>query len=164
MEISEPAIRRSERQFESDSPVCDRAIEATALQFAATALERSSERFDTRRSRLRGASRNEPQSLRCGDACLSKAVGADGAVMNEVIPNLEDALRVDPQYGRAHALLAWCHALNATYLWTTEPELDVATARYTIDAAAGLIDDDPTALTAAGPPRVSMATRSAAPP
>jgi tetratricopeptide (TPR) repeat protein len=63
---------------------------------------------------------------------------------------LRDALRIDPQYGRAHALLAWCHALNATYLWTADPDCDLEAARRAVDATKGLIDDDPTALTAAG--------------
>ena len=79
-----------------------------------------------------------------------KLWGQNAAAINEAIPILEEALRIDPNYGRAHALLAWCHALKVTYLWTPEPEREVEVARRAVDAAIGLIDDDPTALTAAG--------------
>ena len=52
----------------------------------------------------------EGERLMSGDATLSNApkFNSDG---NHV------PLRIDPKYGRAHALLAWCHALKATYLW-----------------------------------------------
>jgi TolB-like protein len=106
-----------------------------------------------RHAEIEAARRKAPMSLRAYDLVMRafpKLWGQNAAAINEAIPILEDALRVDPQYGRAHALVAWCHALNATYLWTTEPERDVATARHAVDAATGLIDDDPTALTAAG--------------
>jgi len=79
-----------------------------------------------------------------------KLWGQNASATNEAIPILRDALRIDPQYGRAHALLAWCHALNATYLWTADPDCEVEAARRAVDATKGLIDDDPTALTAAG--------------
>jgi len=71
-----------------------------------------------------------------------KLWGQNAAAINEAIPILVDALRIDPKYGRAHTLLAWCHALNATYLWTTEPEREVEAAQRAVDAATGLIDDD----------------------
>lgn len=77
-------------------------------------------------------------------------MGHNASAINEAIPILQDALRIDPKYGRAYALLAWCHALNATHLWTAEPEREVAAARRAVAATTGLIDDDPTALTAAG--------------
>ncbi|THK33863.1 hypothetical protein EHS39_33465 [Ensifer sp. MPMI2T] len=63
---------------------------------------------------------------------------------------LKEAINVDPGYGRAHALLAWCHALNAAYLWNGEPERELESALSGVGAAAGSINDDPTALTAAG--------------
>ena len=68
----------------------------------------------------------------------------------EAIPILRDALRIDPNYGRAHALLAWCLALNVTYLWTKDIERETQATRRALKASSGLIDDDPTALTAAG--------------
>lgn len=48
-----------------------------------------------------------------------------------------------------HALLAWCHAANASYLWTERPARELAEALAAVEAA-GSISDDPTALTAAG--------------
>jgi TolB-like protein len=106
-----------------------------------------------RRAEIEAARRKPPASLRAYDLVMRafpKLWGQNASAINEAIPILQNALRIDPKYGRAHALLAWCHALNATYLWTPEPEREVAAARRAVDATTGLIDDDPTALTAAG--------------
>src|SRR5205085_490100 len=99
------------------------------------------------------ATRKPPASLKAYDLVMRafpKLWGQNATAINEAIPVLAGALRVDPEYGRAHALLAWCHALNATYLWVAEPEREVDAARRAVNAATGRIDDDPTALTAAG--------------
>jgi TolB-like protein len=106
-----------------------------------------------RRAEIEAARRKQPSSLRAYDLVMRafpKLWGQNASAINEAIPILQDALRIDPNYGRANALLAWCHALNATYLWTAEPEREVAAARRAVDATTGLIDDDPTALTAVG--------------
>ena len=106
-----------------------------------------------RQAEIEAARRKPPASLKAYDLVMRafpKLWGQNAAAINEAIPILEGALRIDPRYGRAHALLAWCHALKATYLWTTEPERETEAARRAVDATAGLIDDDPTALTAAG--------------
>jgi TolB-like protein/Flp pilus assembly protein TadD len=106
-----------------------------------------------RQAEIEAATRKPPASLRAYDLAMRafpKLWGQNAAAINEAIPVLQDALRIDPKYGRAFALLAWCHALNATYLWTAEPEREVAAARRAVDATTGLIDDDPTAMTAAG--------------
>jgi TolB-like protein/Flp pilus assembly protein TadD len=106
-----------------------------------------------RHAEIEAARRKPPASLRAYDLLMRafpKLWGHNASAIAEAIPILQDALRIDPNYGRAHALLAWCHALNATYLWTAEPEREVAAARRAVDATTGLIDDDPTALTAAG--------------
>ncbi|KRB62032.1 hypothetical protein ASE04_19300 [Rhizobium sp. Root708] len=66
------------------------------------------------------------------------------------IPLLEDAIAIDPAYGRAHACLAWCHAQNLGYVWTEEPERELELTLGAIEAATRSIDDDPTALTAVG--------------
>ncbi|MGE0853051.1 MAG: BTAD domain-containing putative transcriptional regulator [Hyphomicrobiaceae bacterium] len=68
----------------------------------------------------------------------------------QAIATLQSAIAIDPAYGRAHALLAWCHSQNVVYLWSTDPEGDRRNARRAVDAAAGLIGDDPTAMTALG--------------
>ena len=106
-----------------------------------------------RQAEIEAATRKPPASLKAYDLVMRafpKLWGQNAAAINEAIPILEGALRIDPRYGRAHALLAWCHALKATYLWTTEPERETEAARRAVDATAGLIEDDPTALTAAG--------------
>ena len=106
-----------------------------------------------RHAEIEAARRKPPTSLKAYDQVMRafpKLWGQNASAINEAIPILRDALRIDPQYGRAHALLAWCHALNATYLWTSDPDCDVEAARHAVDATKGLIDDDPTALTAAG--------------
>lgn len=106
-----------------------------------------------RRAEIEAARRKPPLSLRAYDLVMRafpKLWGHNASATLEAIPILQSALRIDPKYGRAHALLAWCHALNATYLWTADPEREVAAARRSVDAATGLIDDDPTALTAVG--------------
>jgi tetratricopeptide (TPR) repeat protein len=106
-----------------------------------------------RHAEIEAARRKPPTSLKAYDQVMRafpKLWGQNASAINEAIQILRDALRIDPQYGRAHALLAWCHALNATYLWTADPDCDVEATRRAVDATKGLIDDDPTALTAAG--------------
>jgi TolB-like protein len=105
-----------------------------------------------RHAEIEAATRKPPASLKAYDLVMRafpKLWGHNATAINEAIPILQSALGIDPKYGRAHALLAWCHALNATYLWVREPEQEVAAARRAIAATTG-IDDDPTALTAAG--------------
>ena len=78
-----------------------------------------------RRAEIEAARRKPPTSLRAYDQVMRafpKLWGQNASVIHEAITILQDALRIDPTYGRARALLAWCHALNATYLWTAEPE------------------------------------------
>jgi len=79
-----------------------------------------------------------------------KLWGQNAAAINEAIPLLEEAHGIDPQYGRALALLAWCHALKSTYLWSSDPEHDIDNATAVLRRAIGLVGEDPTAMTAAG--------------
>jgi TolB-like protein len=106
-----------------------------------------------RHAEIDAARLKPPASLRAYDLVMRafpKLWGHNAAAISEAIPILSEAVRIDPTYGRAHALLAWCRALNATHLWTVAPEEEVAAARRAVDVTAGLIADDPTALTAAG--------------
>ncbi|QEL21817.1 hypothetical protein FQV39_03935 [Bosea sp. F3-2] len=106
-----------------------------------------------RGAEIEAALRKPPASLRAYDLVMRafpKLWGQNAAAIEEAIPLLTDALGIDPKYGRAHALLAWCHTLKVTYLWTSEPDRELEAARRAIAATAGLIDNDPTALTAAG--------------
>lgn len=106
-----------------------------------------------RHAEIEAAMRKPPSSLKAYDLVMRafpKLWGQNATAINEAIPILKSAIGIDPKYGRAHALLAWCHALNATYLWVAEPEREVEAARRAAEAARGRIDDDPTALTAIG--------------
>ncbi|PZV34818.1 BTAD domain-containing putative transcriptional regulator [Mesorhizobium kowhaii] len=98
------------------------------------------------------AKRKPPTSLRAYDLVMRAYPNLWGRrkdTNNQAIELLQKAIAIDPAYGRAHALLAWCHASKAAYLWTDQPENELEKARATVEAA-GSISDDPTALTAAG--------------
>ncbi len=62
----------------------------------------------------------------------------------------ERAWEISPQYGRAGALLAWCHAQDVTYFWSDD--LAASQENCTRDLARAMphIQSDPTALVAAG--------------
>ncbi|MER8403085.1 BTAD domain-containing putative transcriptional regulator [Mesorhizobium sp. M1348] len=93
-----------------------------------------------------------PTSLRAYDIVMRAYPNIWGRrkdTNDQAIELLKKAIAVDPAYGRAHALLAWCHASNAAYLWAEHPESELKKARAAVEAA-GSIGDDPTALTAAG--------------
>lgn len=99
------------------------------------------------------AKRKPPTSLRAYDLILRAYPNLWGHYKDankRAIALLKEAISIDPTYGRAHALLAWCHALNGAYLWGGQPERELASALGAIQVAAGSINDDPTALTAAG--------------
>ncbi len=68
---------------------------------------------------------------------------------DKAIELLREAVSLEHSYGRAHALLAYCYASKASYLWTNRPEDELALALSAV-TRAGAISDDPTALTAAG--------------
>jgi TolB-like protein len=99
------------------------------------------------------AKRKPPTSLRAYDLVLRAYPNLWGHYKDankRAIALLKEAISIDAAYGRAHALLAWCHALNAAYLWDGQPERELESALGAIELAAGSISDDPTALTAAG--------------
>ncbi|MBB3590535.1 TolB-like protein/class 3 adenylate cyclase [Rhizobium sp. BK529] len=94
-----------------------------------------------------------PNSLRAYDLVMRAYPylwGQSKATNERAIPLLQDAIAIDPAYGRAHAFLAWCYAQHLGYIWTEEPERYLELVLRSVEAAAGRIDDDPTALTAVG--------------
>jgi tetratricopeptide (TPR) repeat protein len=106
-----------------------------------------------RRAEIEAAGRKPPSNLRSYDLAIRaypKLSGQIAAAINEAIATLNEATRIDQSYGRAYALLAWCHALKVTYIWSSERERDLEAACRAVEATRGLIEDDPTALTAAG--------------
>jgi TolB-like protein len=94
-----------------------------------------------------------PGSLRAYDLVLQaypkiwSQSSADNAL---AISLLRKAIATCSDYGRAHALLAWCHSQDVVYLWGTDPQVSRAEAGRAVEAAATLVGDDPTALTAIG--------------
>lgn len=98
------------------------------------------------------AKRKPPTSLRAYDFVMRAYPhlwGRRKDANDHALELLRKAIAIDPTYGRAHALEAWCHAVNASYLWTKQPELELERALEAVEAA-GSISNDPTALTAAG--------------
>jgi TolB-like protein/Flp pilus assembly protein TadD len=99
------------------------------------------------------ARRKPPSSLRAYDLVLQaypKMWSRSAEDNRQAIALLEKAIAAEPGYGRAHALLAWCHSENVVYLWSADPEKSRRAARAAVDAAAALIEDDPIALAAVG--------------
>jgi len=98
------------------------------------------------------AKRKPPTSLRAYDLVLRAYPNLWGRrkdANDQAIELLRQAIATDPSFGRAHALLAWCHASAASYLWTDQPEGELKEALRIVEALSS-ISDDPTALTAAG--------------
>jgi TolB-like protein/Tfp pilus assembly protein PilF len=99
------------------------------------------------------ARRKPPGSLRAYDLVLQaypKIWSQSPQDNGQAIAILKSAIATDPSYGRAHALLAWCHSQDVVYLWSSDPEASRQSARTAVDMASGLISDDPTAMAAVG--------------
>lgn len=98
------------------------------------------------------AKRKMPTSLRAYDLVMRAYPhlwGRRKDANDQAIELLRQAIAIDPTYGRAHTLLAWCYASKVAYLWTEQPERELKQALAAVEVA-GSISDDPTALTAAG--------------
>jgi TolB-like protein/Flp pilus assembly protein TadD len=94
-----------------------------------------------------------PGSVRAYDLVLQaypKIWSQSSADNAQAIAILGNAIATCADYGRAHALLAWCHSQDQVYLWSADPEASRVSAGRAVDAAAPLIGDDPTALAAVG--------------
>jgi TolB-like protein/Tfp pilus assembly protein PilF len=68
----------------------------------------------------------------------------------EAIRLLRRSIALDPDYARAHALLAWCLTQEIVYFWSNDPGEDQDLALQAIEAAVPCLDDDPTAMAAIG--------------
>ena len=106
-----------------------------------------------RAAEIERARRKRPESLAAYDRvmraypCLWAHTGEGN---REAIALLGEALDESPEYGLAAALLAWCHAQQATYLWSDNPAEDRRQAVALCKRAARRTDDDATALAAIG--------------
>lgn len=106
-----------------------------------------------RNAEIEVARNRPPGSLRAHDLVLRAhpRIWAQTAPDNEAaIGMLRQAVAAEPGYGRALALLAWCHSQAVVYLWTRDAEADRRAAAEAVEAAVPLIGDDPTALAAVG--------------
>jgi TolB-like protein len=100
---------------------------------------------------IEAARRKPPGSLRAYELALTaypKIWSATAEGNKQAIALLKEAIAIDPDYGRAHALLAWCHAQNFVYLWSSDPEADRALALAAVAEASRLASNDQMALTA----------------
>lgn len=105
-----------------------------------------------RSAEIEVAKRKPPTSLRAYDLVMRaypNLWGRSKETNSQAIKLLHEAIAIEPAYGRAHALLAWCYAANAAYLWNDNSKRDLEKALAAAEAA-GSISDDPTALAAVG--------------
>ncbi len=106
-----------------------------------------------RNAEIEVARQRPPGNLRAHDMVLRAhpRIWAQTAADNEAaIGMLRQAVEAEPGYGRAHALLAWCHSQSVVYLWTRDPAADLRAAAEAVEAAPPLSGDYPTALAAGG--------------
>jgi TolB-like protein/DNA-binding SARP family transcriptional activator/Tfp pilus assembly protein PilF len=106
-----------------------------------------------RNAEIAVAARKPPGNLRAHDLVLRaypRIWSHDAGDNSQAIALLREAVALDPRYGSAHALLAWCHSQDVAYVWSGDPETSRQAARRAIEAAADAIADDPTALAAVG--------------
>ncbi|PSH68322.1 hypothetical protein CU102_13550 [Phyllobacterium brassicacearum] len=101
---------------------------------------------------IEAARRKPPDSLRAYELVLTalpKIWSATAEGNRQAIALLREAIAIDPDFGRAHALLGWCHAQDIDWLWSSDPEADRELTLAAISAASRLgVSNDPMALTA----------------
>jgi len=102
---------------------------------------------------IAAARRKPPESLEAYELVLqaqAKMWSRSESENRAAIALLDQAIAIDPDYGRAHALAAWCHSQNIVYLWSLDAEHEREFVRQAIARAAPLVGDDPLAMTALG--------------
>ncbi len=104
-----------------------------------------------RAAEIEQARRKRPDSLAAYDLVLRALpfLWAHRAEANgEAIRLLDEARRIDPDYGRAAAFAAWARAQQVVYNWTDDIARMRAEGHRLIERAADSVSDDPTALCA----------------
>ena len=102
---------------------------------------------------IAAAWRKPPESLKAYELVLraqGKMWSRSESENRSAIGLLEQAVAIGPDYGRAYALLAWCHSQNIVYLWSLDAERERRAVSEAIARAAPLIGDDPFAMTGLG--------------
>ena len=106
-----------------------------------------------RRAEIERARKKRPDNLQAYDLVMRALphLWAHRMYENPVaIQLLDNALKIDPNYGLAAALCAWAHAQQVAYQWTENNGGERAKGLALIERAAALVQDDPTGLTALG--------------
>jgi adenylate cyclase len=101
-------------------------------------------------SEIERANRKRPGNLDAYD-CVMRALPAvcsqDGQATAEGLRLAEKAIALDPTYPLPKALAAWCYAQQVTYMRTSDPSADRASALRLAREAASLDSGDPLVLT-----------------
>jgi adenylate cyclase len=79
--------------------------------------------------------------LRARDILTSATINRDG--YEKALSLLERAIALDPQYGEAHAGLAFAHVFAYMNKWTSDPEKSLQSASDHAELAVGLAPEDP---------------------
>ncbi|MFN4089435.1 MAG: winged helix-turn-helix domain-containing tetratricopeptide repeat protein [Alphaproteobacteria bacterium] len=98
---------------------------------------------------VRRARRQRPQSLDAYGCMLRAMPGCwtlDQEAAVAAMDLLEQAIRLDPDYALAHALLSWCHGQQLAYNWTRYPQPHRERALDLARRAAALDGGDPLVL------------------
>lgn len=96
------------------------------------------------------ARRKRPESLDAYDyvmQAMPHVWALQRADNTKALALLGAAIERDPNYPMALALLAWCHAQQATYMWGTDFQASIGTALQLARQAADISGDDPLVLT-----------------
>ncbi|WP_245272835.1 adenylate/guanylate cyclase domain-containing protein [Microvirga lotononidis] len=103
-----------------------------------------------RSSEIERARRKRPGNLHAYDyvmRALPSIWAVEGAMNEEALKLLEQAITLDPGYALPKALAAWCHGQRVPYLWTKDPEEERSAALRLAKEAARLDSNDPLVLT-----------------
>src|SRR5258707_560158 len=70
--------------------------------------------------------------------------------INEALPLFYKAMQLDPEFGSAHAMAAWCHFWRKVNGWMTDRPREIAEGARLARRAVELGGDDAVALTRGG--------------
>ncbi len=103
-----------------------------------------------RATEIERARRKRPDSLDAYD-CVMRAMPTvwsnDPETATQALELLERAMALDPDYALAKSMASWCHAQQAMYLRSSDPQRDRKRALALAEEAARLDSNDPLVLT-----------------
>jgi adenylate cyclase len=113
-----------------------------------------------RSAEIARARRKRPDSLQAYDyvmRALPQMLALTPEAGAEALRLTMEAVRLDPDYARASAIAAWCHAWHVVNGWTTSPQQLRAAGMRLAHAALRLDADDPGVLTMVGATEILLA-------